>query len=158
MFVVRIHLQQNTGLELTFGEAFHYHHTGMDVEMKVDGVGSNAAQVVSEGRYEAVVESLEHPNVRNLEVSAGCKEVYFGDHLPEEEIVDVFQNHLETLWLELDLVLVGEVEAVGRLPGQEQDQYQPQSVHFAELQTHQQGDAHGNTRLMRVARRHIVGH
>jgi len=61
----------------------------------------------------------KHPNVRNLEVSAGCKEVY---HLHEEEVVE---NHWEILWEELDLVSVGVVEAVGRLAGQEQDQCQP---------------------------------
>ena len=54
---------------------------------------------MSEGRHEPVVESLE--------VSVGCKEV------------DVFQNHGETLWEELDLVSV--VEAGGCLVGQEQD-------------------------------------
>ena len=160
MFVVQIHLLQNADLESTFGEAFRYHHTGVDIEMKVDRIGSNDVQVVSEGRYDAAVESLEHPNVRNLEVSAGCKEVYLGDHLHEEEVVDVFQNHWETLWEELDLVSVGVVEAVGRLPGQQQDQYQPRSVHFAELQTHQQGDAHGDTWLVGVAHGHtgLVGY
>jgi len=61
----------------------------------------------------------KHPNVRNLEVSAGCKEVY---HLHEEVVVE---NHWEILWEELDLVSVGVVEAVGRLAGQEQDQHQP---------------------------------
>lgn len=84
--------------------------------MKVDGIHSIGAQM---GRYEPVVQSLEHPNVRNLEASAGCKEVY---HLHEEEVVE---NHWEILWEELELVSVGMVEAVGGLAGQEQDQHHP---------------------------------
>jgi len=145
VFVVQIHLLKNADLESTFGEAFRYHHTGVDIEMKVDWIGSNDVQVVSEGRYEAVVESLEYPIVRNLEVAAGYKEVYHG-----EEVVEVFQNRWETRE-KLDLVVVGMVEAVGRLAAQEQDLYKLQSVHIGVRQSHQQEHAHGNTRLVGVA-------
>ena len=74
-FVVRFHPLQNTASQSASGEAFPY-HTGVDIEMNVDGIRSNGVQVVSEGRYDDPGEQfLEHPTVRNFEVSAGCKEV-----------------------------------------------------------------------------------
>ena len=63
---------------------------------------------------------------------------------------------------ELDLVSVGVavVEVAGRVAGRQQDQYQFQSAHLAELQTHYHGGSHGNTREVEGVRGRIglVGH
>lgn len=68
------------------------------------------------GTIKPVVQLLQHPNARDLEVSDSCKEVYY---LREEEVVE---NDWEILGEELVLVLVGVVvEVVGRLAGQNQE-------------------------------------
>ena len=103
VFAVRIHFQQNAASELTFGEALWHHRTGGDID---DGIGP--VQVVSEDRHEPVVQLLQHPKARDLEVSDGCKEVYY---LHEEKVAE---NDWEILEEELDTCTC---YCIGLLPG-----------------------------------------